>query len=89
MPRDETRKLLKTFGVAVTDYEDAVEQILARAREAARTGDARGVTGATADLLRAAADLNARWAEMGGFLAETQGKAFEALQQVASQTAGK
>ncbi|HEY7315986.1 MAG TPA: hypothetical protein VIE89_00315 [Candidatus Binatia bacterium] len=25
MPSDETRRLLKTFGVAVTTYEDAVE----------------------------------------------------------------
>jgi hypothetical protein len=25
MPTDETRRLLKTFGVAVTTYEDAVE----------------------------------------------------------------
>lgn len=25
MPSDETRRVLKTFGVAVTSYEDAVE----------------------------------------------------------------
>jgi hypothetical protein len=25
MPTDETRRVLKTFGVAVTNYEDAVE----------------------------------------------------------------
>jgi hypothetical protein len=25
MPSDETRRVLKTFGVAVTNYEDAVE----------------------------------------------------------------
>jgi hypothetical protein len=25
MPSDETRRVLKVFGVAVTDYEDAVE----------------------------------------------------------------
>ncbi len=26
MPSDETRRLLKVFGIAVTDYEDAVEK---------------------------------------------------------------
>jgi hypothetical protein len=26
MPSDETRRVLKTFGVAVTTYEDAVEK---------------------------------------------------------------
>ena len=26
MPSDETRRMLKVFGVAVTDYEDAVEK---------------------------------------------------------------
>ncbi len=26
MPSDQTRRLLKVFGVAVTEYEDAVEQ---------------------------------------------------------------
>lgn len=26
MPSDETRRMLKVFGVAMTDYEDAVEK---------------------------------------------------------------
>ena len=26
MPSDETRRMLKVFGIAVTDYEDAVEK---------------------------------------------------------------
>ena len=26
MPSDETRRLLKVFGIAVTDYEEAVER---------------------------------------------------------------
>ncbi len=26
MPTDETRRLLKVFGIAVTEYEDAVEK---------------------------------------------------------------
>ncbi len=26
MPSDQTRRLLKVFGIAVTDYEDAVER---------------------------------------------------------------
>lgn len=26
MPSEETRRLLKVFGIAVTDFEDAVEQ---------------------------------------------------------------
>jgi len=26
MPSDKTRRMLKVFGVAVTDFEDAVEQ---------------------------------------------------------------
>ncbi len=46
MPSDKTRRMLKVFGVAVTDYEDAVEtgappeellkaeaEVLARLRE--------------------------------------------------------
>jgi hypothetical protein len=27
MPSDETRRILRTFGVAVTSYEDAVEKV--------------------------------------------------------------
>ena len=28
MPSEETRRILKEFGIAVTDYEDAIEKTL-------------------------------------------------------------
>ena len=36
MPTDETRRLLRTFGVAVTNYEDAVNNGPRGMRNAAR-----------------------------------------------------
>jgi hypothetical protein len=58
MPSDETRRLLRTFGVAVTAYEDAVannasvDQVLDLEAEArARLQDVAGLL----DRLRAAA----------------------------------
>jgi hypothetical protein len=41
MPSDETRRLLKLFGVAVTDFEDAVQSRMASDELHIREGEVR------------------------------------------------
>jgi hypothetical protein len=61
---NDTRKLLKIFGVAVTDAEAEVEKLLARAGQLS-TDSTRGEVAALlkdgADLCR---ELNTRWLEV-------------------------
>jgi hypothetical protein len=61
-PMDPTRKLLKVFGVKVTDYEAKTDAILER-YAAARTGEER------AALVREAVELTA---DLGHWLREIQ-----------------
>ena len=61
---DDTRKLLKIFGVAVTDAETEVERLIARSGQLS-TDSTRGEVAALlkdgADLCR---ELNTRWLEV-------------------------
>lgn len=41
MPSDETRRLLKVFGIAVTDYEDAVHKSASAEEIKKAEGEAR------------------------------------------------
>ncbi len=54
MAEEDTRKLLRTFGVAVTNFEDHSAQLLQRAKELRQAGDAEGLAGL---LKEAAAEL--------------------------------
>jgi hypothetical protein len=61
---DDTRKILKILGVAVTDAEAEAEKLAARARQLPASSDKEDM----AALLRDAADLchelNTRWLEV-------------------------
>jgi hypothetical protein len=61
---DETRKLLKIFGVAVTDSEAEAEKLVARSNQLSATGSKEEMAALlkdAADLLR---ELNTRWLEV-------------------------
>ena len=51
MPTDRTRRLLKVFGVAVTGFEDAVEERRPLAEIAAAEAEARARLQEVADLI--------------------------------------
>ncbi|MEL9991297.1 MAG: hypothetical protein QXP98_08085 [Thermoproteus sp.] len=66
---ERTRGMLKSFGVSVTMYEEAMEKLL-------REGDPQA---ALAEALRLNLELTARLAEMVKYVAELQQKATEEL----------
>ena len=71
-PMDPTRKLLKVFGVKVTDYEERTDAILAR--YAATTNEAE-----RAALVREAMELTA---DLGHWLREVQSHVLERQETV-------
>jgi hypothetical protein len=87
---DDTRKLLKLFGVAVTDAEAEAEKLAA----AAGRLSAGGGPGEVAALLKDASDLfrelNARWLEVTQRVVDIQARLQERLARAASalRTAG-
>ena len=68
---DDTRRLLRTFGVAVTDFERESEELLERIRG---LGEEPGeeLVAELRDLLELIADSNAKWQKVTEQLFETQ-----------------
>ncbi|MGH7266548.1 MAG: hypothetical protein ACREMB_17130 [Candidatus Rokuibacteriota bacterium] len=77
MPEDSTRRLLRAFGVAVTDCEDALAALTAALRD---PGGATTPTAALEAYGKAAADVSARWAELSRLILEYHTRAQEAVQ---------
>ncbi len=78
-PADPTRKLLKVFGVKVTDYEERTDAILERY-------DATTDEAERADLVREAVELTA---DLGHWLREVQAHVLARQEAVLGKLAGK
>ncbi len=74
---DQTRKLLKIFGVKVTDYEERSRGLLERAATA--SGEER--TALLAEALELTADMNQWLREITNHVLETQTRVLAALGQ--------
>ncbi len=79
MPTDPTRKLLKVFGVKVTDYEAKTDAILER-YAAATTSEER------AELVREAVELTA---DLGHWLREVQAHVLARQEAVLGKLSGR
>jgi hypothetical protein len=73
---DPTRKLLKIFGVKVTDYEERTRGLLQRAQQA-HTGDERAAL--LAETLELTADLNKWLREITNHVLETESRVLSTL----------
>jgi hypothetical protein len=61
---DDTRKLLKVFGVAVTDAEAEVEKLVARAGQLSNQSGKEEVAALLKDGAELCRELNTRWLEI-------------------------
>ncbi len=79
MAEDSTRRLLKVFGVAVTDCEDALAEL-----SAALGGSGEPAVGPASAALHAygktARDLSARWAEVSRLILDYHARAEQAME---------
>ena len=64
MAEEDTRKLLRVFGVTVTTFEDRSAQLLERANQLRQEGDAAGLAALLKDVADTVVDLQDRWLEI-------------------------
>jgi hypothetical protein len=76
-PMDPTRKLLKVFGVKVTDYEAKTQALLDRAE-----GDPAQLEGALAEAVELTADLDHWLAEITAHVLTRQKEVLETLSRL-------
>jgi hypothetical protein len=75
MPEESTRKLLKLFGVALTELEDQTKTMLAGlAASESLPGSGSRARELVEAWLRASDEATRRWQEVTQFLVETQGR---------------
>ena len=83
MPSDATRKLLKVFGIAVTDFEDQAEALVEKAEALEARGAPPGeVVVLLEEAIRAVAMLSEHWGEVERHLLESQRKVLGAARAV-------
>ena len=75
MAEELTRKLLKVFGVAVTDFEDRCQEIAGQARDSmASGGDLAVFLPLLEGLVRSTSDVTRRLLEVTQFIVEQQNR---------------
>jgi hypothetical protein len=75
MAEESTRKLLKLFGIAVSDFEDQTQTTLERLGALGPSAPSRGqVLELAVAWLKVSGEALARWQEMGQLLMETHAR---------------
>lgn len=78
-PLDPTRRLLRVFGVKVTDYEERTAALLERAAAATQSGEMLELTAEAIDLT---VELNARLRDVTIHVLDTQARVLTDLRAV-------
>ncbi len=87
----ETKKLLKVFGVAVTDFEDESQRMIQRATELGGSigpETPKKFIELARDAVELIADLNAKWLEVTNYLQTQQRKVCDELVQQSQRILG-
>jgi hypothetical protein len=82
---DETRKLLKVFGVAVTDAEAEAATLVTRARQLSSGSSKEEVTALLKDTAELCRELNTRWLEVIQRVFAIQGRLQTEVAKVAAR----
>jgi hypothetical protein len=82
---DETRKLLKIFGVAVTDFEAEAEKLAATAAQLSPDGGKHEIAKLLKDATELCRELNTRWLETTQHIFAIQNRLLSQLADVAAR----
>lgn len=82
---DETRKLLKLFGVSVTDFEDEAEKLVATASAIAAGSSREEVAELLRDTAELCREMNARWLETTQHVFAMQNRLLSAIAEAAAR----
>ena len=85
MADEMTRKMLKVFGVAVTDFENAS----GRLQEQAKAAAPQDLLGLAGQAMAASAEVTRRWLEVSRSIFEEQGRLHAELAQRIAGAAGR
>jgi hypothetical protein len=85
MAEDDTRKLLRTFGVTVTNFEERSTQLLQQARQLRQSGDPEGMLTLLRDFVRELLDLQGRWLEITNHVLSQQRQALTEIATLVSE----
>ena len=85
---DDTRKLLKVFGVAVTDAEAAAERLAGTAAQLSASSGKEEITKLLKDASDLCRELNTRWLEITQRVFAIQSRLQTELAEVARKLSG-
>jgi hypothetical protein len=74
MADDDTRKLLRAFGVTVTNFEERTAHLLEQAKQLRQADDADGMLTLLKDFAGELLDLQGRWLEISNHVLSQQRK---------------
>jgi hypothetical protein len=72
MAEEDTRRLLRTFGVTVTNFEERSAQLLEQAKQLRQAGDSDGMLSVLKDFAGELLDLQGRWLEVTNHILSQQ-----------------
>jgi hypothetical protein len=72
MAEEDTRNLLRAFGVTVTNFEERTAQLLEQAKQLRRAGDSDGMLTLLKDLAGELLDLQRRWLDITNHILSQQ-----------------
>ncbi|MCG8586218.1 MAG: hypothetical protein MI757_16040 [Pirellulales bacterium] len=83
---DETRQLLKIFGVAVTDFEAEAEKLKTVAEQFTADTDKAEVAGHLKNVAELCREVNTRWLQVTGRVFEAQDDLLACCAEAAEKT---
>jgi hypothetical protein len=72
MAEEDTRRLLRTFGVTVTNFEERSAQLLEQANQLRQAGDSDGMLTVLKDFAGELLDLQGSWLEVTNHILSQQ-----------------
>jgi hypothetical protein len=84
MAEEDSRRLLRTFGVTVTNFEERTTQILEQAMQLRQAGDSDGMLVLLKDFAGELLDLQRRWLEITNHILAQQRRVLTEIATVIS-----
>jgi hypothetical protein len=85
MAEEDTRRLLRTFGVTVTNFEERSAQLLERAKRLHQAGDADGMLALLKEFAGELIDLQGRWLEVTNHIIAQQRRVLTDIATIVSE----
>ena len=85
MAEEDTRKLLRVFGVTVTNFEDRSAHLLERANQLRQEGDTAGMMVLLKNVADTVMDLQDRWLEITEHITHRQRQLLTELAALANE----